>query len=142
METQKYSIRAARRADLPTVFSLAKAKELDAANHQRAERWWIRDFLATKQPFFVASVENKIVGFILGECATGRVAILHLAVVKPAYRKKGIGATLLEAFEHESRRRKMRCVLSYVSGQKYWERHLEKKSYGRGSMTREYQKAL
>lgn len=135
-------IRPATVKDLPTVFRIAQAKELKAANHQFAERWWIRDFLKSKQPFFVATINQQIVGFTLGECATGKVAIRHLTAVEKKFRRLGIGQKLVQAFEQECRRRGMTCILLYVSGGRHWERVMEKNGYARGSIVREYQKFL
>lgn len=136
------NIRPARASDLPAVFRLAQANELRAANHQFAERWWIRDFLKARQPFIVAAVGKQIVGFTLGECATGKVAIRHLTAVAPKFRRQGIGSQLMGAFETEVRRRGMTCVLLYVSGGKHWAAAIERRGYARGSLVREYQKFL
>ena len=135
-------IRTVKLADLPHVFRLARVDELRAANHQFAEQWWIRDFLKSRQPFFVATLNSHVVGFILGECATGKVAIQHLIAVEPKYRHRGIGKQLKLAFEREVRRRGITCILLYMSGSKHWAHHLEHHGYARGSLVREYQKFL
>lgn len=142
MNLPNIRIRRATAADLPAVYLLATAKELDAPNHQAAEKWWIRDFLKAKQPFFVAEARGRVVGFTLGECATGKVAIHHLTAVEPRWRRRGIGTALTKAFEREARRRGMTCVLMYVSGGRHWQRKMERIGYARGSVVREYQKFL
>jgi GNAT superfamily N-acetyltransferase len=90
----------------------------------------------------VAVLNDRVVGFILGECATGKVAIQHLLAVDPAYRLRGIGKQLKLAFEREMRRRGMVCILLYESGNKHWAHHLERHGYARGILVREYQKFL
>lgn len=136
-------IRPAQKKDLPQCFRLARAKELKAPNRQSAERWWIHDFLKSRQPFFVATIDRRVVGFTLGECATGQVAPHHLLVVKSEYRRKGIGSKLVGAFEHEVRRRGMTCVLGYAVYRSIGVRRLLKKhQYTAGSLVREYQKFL
>lgn len=139
---QPCAIRPAQKADLPAVYQLAQAKELHAASHQFAERWWIRDFLKAKQPFFVAEVDQQVVGFTLGECATGKVAIRHLTAVAQQHRGLGIGQMLMTAFERECRRRGMTCILLYMSGGQHWAKLHQRHGYIRGSVVREYQKFL
>lgn len=136
------TIRPASAADLPAVFQLARAKELNAPNHQAAEKWRIRDFLKAGQIFFVAIVNARVVGFTLGECATGNVAIHHLTAVAPRWRRKGIGTMLARRFEQEARRRGMTCVLLYVSGNAGWKKTMKRLGYARGSLVYEYQKFL
>lgn len=135
-------VRPAVRADLPACYRLARTKELRAPSHQGAERWWIRAFISAQQPFFVAVHRDQIVGFTLGECATGKVAIRHLTAAAPNYRRRGLGRRLVRAFERECRARGQTCVLAYVSGGQGWERALRRLGYARGSLVREYQKFL
>lgn len=136
-------IRPARASDLPTVFSLSTSPKLAAPRAASAERWWIRAFLVERQPFFVALNKKQVVGFILGEYATGHVAIAQLLMVKPAYRKQGIGVALGQAFEQACRQKGMRCILLYASNHdKFFERSLRTYGYQRGASVREYQKML
>lgn len=139
---EKVTIRPVTSKDLPRVFQIARAKELKAANHHFAERWWIRDFLKAKQPFFVATNQKQIIGFVLGECATGKVAICHLMAVDEQYHRQGVGTALMHAFERECRHRKMKCILLYFGGGKPVESALKKHGYARGSLVREFQKFL
>lgn len=143
MKSGAVIIRPAVKSDLVSVYTIAQADELRAPNHQFAERWWIRDFLQAKQPFFVAVMDKRVVGFILGECATGKVAIAHLMSVAPRYRKHGIGLLLGRAFERECRKRNMTCILLYASNHDlFFQRALTTHGYARGSLVREYQKFL
>ena len=138
----EFNIRPACQTDLKAVYALARNPHLAAPNHQAAERWWIKAFLDERQIFFVACEGTKVIGFTLGECAAGKVAIRHLTTVHPSLRGQGIGTKLMKAFEKESRRRGMTCVLCYVSGGKHWEQALKKNGYAAGSIVREYQKFL
>ena len=68
---------------LPIALSLQKADE-------RTERC------------FVATVDNKIVGYIYGYIVPGRVTLPQFLYVKNENRRGGIGAALLKRFEDES----------------------------------------
>ena len=140
---KKVVIRPARPDDLRAVYRLARASELSAPSHPAAEKYWIKDFLLDGQPFLVATDDGgKVVGFTLGECATGDVAIRHLTAVDPEHRRQGIGEQLVKAFEREARRRKMTCILMYVSGGAHWARTHRRLGYAAGAIVREYQKFL
>lgn len=142
MKKLNVTIRPAKQADLKTVYRLSRIPELAAPNRQAAERWWIKDFLKSRRPFFVAVIDGRVVGFVLGEYATGKVAIQHLLAVHPDYRRHGVGLQLLHAFEREVRRRGMACILLYLSGGKRWANVLGHHRYAAGSLVREYQKFL
>lgn len=136
-------VRPATKSDLPGVNRLARSPKLAAPSHAAAERWWIKAFLEEDQPFFVAVEYKNVIGFILGECATGKVAIAQLMAVTPKYRQHGIGLLLGRAFERECRKRKMTCILLYASNHDaFFTRALKKHGYARGSVVREFQKFL
>ncbi|MBI5405259.1 MAG: GNAT family N-acetyltransferase [Candidatus Kerfeldbacteria bacterium] len=134
-------IRPARRADLPSLYRLARNPKLAAPSHQAAERWWIRSFLDERQILIVAVHDDQVVGFVMGETGTGKVAIGHLLVVQRSYQKRGLAQRLGRAFERECRNRGMTCVLLYASSRPM-EQLLTKAGYVQGSPVREYQKFL
>ena len=78
---------------LPIALSLQKADE-------RTERC------------FVATVDNKIVGYIYGYIVPGRVTLPQFLYVKNENRRGGIGAALLKRFEDESQ---TPCSLIYYN---------------------------
>jgi len=134
-------IRPARRSDLPSLYRLARNPKLAAPSHQAAERWWIRAFLEEKQILLVATIDSAVVGFVMGETATGKVAIAQLLVVARGMQRSGIATLLGRAFERECRKRGMTCILLYASS-RAMEQLLTKAGYVQGSPVREYQKFL
>lgn len=135
------AIRPARRRDLPSLYRLARNPKLAAPSHQAAERWWIRSFLDERQILIVAELDGRVIGFVMGEAATGKVAIGHLLTVAPKYRRAGVAARLGRAFERACRERGMTCILLYASSSTM-ARLLKKGGYARGSRAVEYQKFL
>lgn len=101
------TIRSAQRHDLTALYRLARNPKLAAPSHQAAERWWIKSFLEERQILIVAELSGRVIGFIMGETGTGKVAIGHLLVVQRSYQQKGIAQRLGRAFERECRRRGM-----------------------------------
>lgn len=136
-------IRKARASDLPAIFSLAKNPALAAPNRQGAERWWVRDHLREQQILLVAVREKQVIGFTMGETATGKVALLHLLAVLPKYQAHGIARKLGQAFERECRQRGMTCVLTYMHhADRALDAAMRRHGYAAGSVVREYQKFL
>lgn len=99
------SVRAARAGD-EGAWAALRAElwpEGTVAEHAAELPDWLsaRDTCA-----FVAEVEGEIVGFLEGRlrshadgCATSPVGYLEGWYVRPAWRRKGVGAALVEAFE-------------------------------------------
>lgn len=133
-------IRKAKKEDLPEVYELLKTKELLDPDGKTCKRWWISAFL--KQVFIVAKADNKIIGLIIGEIATGKLAILHLVTVKKEFRKKGIASLLLKKAEQELKKRGARAIAGYVYAEKGPIKLVEKFHYKKGARTYEFLKFI
>lgn len=60
---------------------------------------------------FVAEIDNRIIGFILGDAFdTTRLSELTYFVVRPEYRNYGIGKRLMDKFLEECKNRNMERV--------------------------------
>lgn len=133
-------IRKAKKGDLSECFELLKTKELLDPNGKPCKKWWISAFL--KQIFFVAVQDKKIVGLIIGEIATGKLAILHLMVVKKEFRRKGIASLLFKKAEKEIKKRKGRAIVGYVNDNKAILNFIKKFHYLKGARTYEFLKFI
>jgi N-acetylglutamate synthase-like GNAT family acetyltransferase len=133
-------IKKARKEDLPECFELLKIKELLDADREPCRDWWISAFL--KQVFLIAEEDKKIVGLILGEVATGNLALVHLIVVKKEFRRKGIGTFLLKKAEKEFKRKKAKAILLYGYANRISKKFLKNSDYLKGAKTYEFLKFI
>jgi len=89
--------------------------------------WWVYRGM----PNFVAQIGSEVVGFILGDIRGGEQSgaeacgWIDMMGVIPAYRRKGIGTQLVEAFCKECKKRdvKARLVIMHNDDMmvKFWE---------------------
>ncbi|NCN86689.1 GNAT family N-acetyltransferase [archaeon] len=107
-------IRKATKKDIEQIRKIADVEELRVTGGDRApsERWF-NAFIKEKQMFLVAEEDKKIVGFILGERVTGDLGYLWEIGVEKKLRSKGIGKLLLNEFIKESKKRKLRSIITY-----------------------------
>lgn len=85
----KEEIRAARQEDLAAVFSLEKACFSDPWSQPLLEK-----SLTDQTLFLIACTEGKLAGYFLGALVLDELQIFRVAVA-PAFRRKGIGRSLL-----------------------------------------------
>lgn len=85
----KEEIRAARPEDLAAVFSLEKACFSDPWSQPLLEK-----SLTDQTLFLIACTEGELAGYFLGALVLDELQIFRVAVA-PAFRRKGIGRSLL-----------------------------------------------
>ena len=107
-------IRSASIKDLDSIVELAKVPELKAPHGSYPSLKWLQAIIKEKQIMLVAEDNNELIGFVMGEKIGSSFSILHLIAVKKEYRKKGIGNMLVNSFEEECKKRKLRGVLTYA----------------------------
>ena len=107
-------VRYARRRDLRQCYRLARMRPFRTPGGHAPATAWMREFIRTNQPFLVAMSRGRILGFIVGEIATGGVAICHLLGVDRRWRRQGIGSALLLAFEGACQGRGATHILLYA----------------------------
>ena len=76
---------------------------------------------------FVALDENTIIGYIYGFALPNKTLIPEFMYVKPEYRRKGVGAALLQMLESESG-----CEYSMIFYHKSMHNHYQKLGYSTG----------
>jgi N-acetylglutamate synthase-like GNAT family acetyltransferase len=135
-------IRKAKNEDLPGIYELLKCKELLDPDGKPCRKWWIKSFF--KQVFLIAESEldKKVVGFIIGEKASGNLGLIHLIAVKKEFRRKGIATLLLIKAEKELKKRNAKAILVYGYASRISKRFLRKSSYMKGSKTYEFLKFI
>ena len=89
--------------------------------------WWVYRGM----PNFIAQIGNVVVGFILGDIRGGEQSgneacgWVDMMGVIPAYRRKGIGTRLVEAFCAECKKKEVRVRLVVMQNDvrmvKFWE---------------------
>jgi len=135
---------AIRNANLKDAFAcaeLCKIPELKTPSGNYPPQRWIENLIKDKQMVIVAEANKEIVGFRMGETLSDNKAIAHLIVVNPKYRTHGVGSMLVEAFEKECVKRKVRVLLTYVyAGNKKTVDFFQKNKYNKGSLTYEFNK--
>jgi ribosomal protein S18 acetylase RimI-like enzyme len=86
-------IRPGGPADLAAVAAIQAASPL-------ASQWKVEEYLG--RPFFVATVDEEVAGFLIGQrLAEGESEILNVAV-GPKFRRTGVGRRLVEAWLHHA----------------------------------------
>ncbi len=93
---------------------MSNIPELLPAGEKNVQTWWMESFIKENEIFLVAKQDKQVVGYVMGESLSGRVAILHILCVDRKYRRNGIGKDLLAAFENECRNRKNRVTIVYA----------------------------
>jgi len=134
--------RKAKQGDCKQVWEMCKIPELINPSGQPPRLWWIKDFVKEKQIFFVAEENKEIIGFVLGERITGNCAIAHMSAVKKQYQGQGIGTELINLFEKECKKRKLKAILTYAYSKSKSVKILEKRGYEKGFLTYEMLKFL
>jgi GNAT superfamily N-acetyltransferase len=100
-------------------------------------------FVDAGQPVLVARYGARVVGFALGECTTGRLAICHILVVEERYRGRGIGSALLRQFEEQVVGWGASHVLLYGDARStHTIRFFRRSGYRLGNLVREMSKRL
>ena len=134
-------LRKAKLEDCNEVYELCRVKGLVNPSGEPPKRWWIEAFVREKQIFFVAEENGRVIGFALGERTTGDIAIFHMLAINEAYRGKGIGQRLMDLFEEEAKKRKLKVILTYgYANNKVVDHILKKRNYEKGSKYYEYLK--
>jgi ribosomal protein S18 acetylase RimI-like enzyme len=136
-------IRKATLRDCKDCFELSKIPELANPSGEPSHIWWMEAFVKEKQLFFVAEENKKVLGFTMGEIATGKIAFRHMTVVKKEYQNKGIGKRLAKKFEDECRKRKVKAIMlyGYAKNKKTIQFQISQ-GFEKGSLTYEFIKFL
>ncbi|RJO59389.1 N-acetyltransferase [Candidatus Parcubacteria bacterium] len=95
----KLKIRKAKLSDCPAVHRLAKTPGLTNPGGKAPNINWLKLLTKNRGIFLVASLNHKIVGFILGEKLIGIAVMVWLMAVEKNLRGQGIGRALVKAFE-------------------------------------------
>ncbi|MBM3234503.1 GNAT family N-acetyltransferase [Candidatus Pacearchaeota archaeon] len=136
-------IKKAELKDCKACLELSKIPELLNPDGTPSHLWWIESFVNENQIFYVAEERGEIIGFTMGERTTGNIAIRHSTFVKPEFRGKGIGSKLIEQFEAECKRRKLKAIMSYgYAKNNKTIKFFEGKGYIKGALTYEFIKFL
>lgn len=109
------TLRKARyNTDCKPCFQLAKVPELKLPNGKYTPQGYFDTLITSavysppdRAAIFIVAVNEKtgkLVGFVAGERAVGKLAILWMIVTSPKHRRCGIGKALIEAFEEECNR--------------------------------------
>lgn len=106
-------IRKATVRDCLAVRRIAKTPELANPGGETPGIAWFKSLTKNRGVFLVATLKNKIVGFILGEKLQDKGAMIWLIGVKKNMRGKGIGHTLLNAFEATCNKQKRSFFCAY-----------------------------
>jgi len=117
LERTDIYVRQARREDLPSIHALVR----ELAIYERAEKEFIASIEEYEQDFdrggfqaLVAEVEGEVVGMALYYLAystwKGKMLFLEDFVVRQAYRRRGIGQRLFDAFLREAQAMGCRLV--------------------------------
>ncbi len=109
-----FSIRRARQSDAQRCHRLGAVPELAKPDGGSISRPYYAALARRSPLFFVAEARSRIAGFVLGEPLLNGLAICHLLVVAPRFRRLGIGRTLMGAFERACRSQRHRLVLLYA----------------------------
>lgn len=123
-------------------YELSGVPELATPFHEPPPLFWFQNIVKEKQILLVAKDNKKIIGFRMGERIAGNWAAAHLMVVHPAYRNKGVGTQLIEAFETECKKRNMHGIMTYVHNNPATLAFFKKKGYILGSTVIEAVKPL
>ncbi|HTY44300.1 MAG TPA: GNAT family N-acetyltransferase [Patescibacteria group bacterium] len=134
-------VRKAKKEDLQECFELLKVRELMDPSGDPCKKWWIESFIK-KQTLLVAEIDNKIIGFIMAEVATGKLALIHLVVVKKEFRRRGIASLLLKKTEKELKSKGARAIALYAYANKIQENFFRKFGYVKGAKTYEFLKFI
>ncbi|MFH1209656.1 MAG: GNAT family N-acetyltransferase [archaeon] len=136
-------IRAANQKDCKVVYDLCKTPELLDPSGEPPKLWWIQSFIKENQIFFVAEINKKVIGFILGERITGNCCIFWMSAVKKQFQGRGIGERLLLKAEEECKKRKLKVITIYgFSKSKKVLNLLQKHNYEKGQLYYEFIKYI
>ncbi|MEW6033277.1 MAG: GNAT family N-acetyltransferase [Chloroflexota bacterium] len=88
---------------------------------------------------FIAEVEGKVVGFIIGDIRGAEYALplsgwLDIMGVEPSYQGKGIGRKLMEAFVRGCRERGVKARVLFDEGNQRLKGFLTSAGFGRGNL--------
>ena len=102
-------IRKATIKDLKECEKISQIPELDLDYYgNRPSVKYLRQFL--DQIFLVATEENKVVGYIMGEKNKYKFIFINLIAVDKKYRGKGAGKLLLKEFEKNAKKMKFKEI--------------------------------
>jgi len=107
-------IRLARIEDCKACSKLSEIKELAIADGTYISENYFKSNVDDDEMFFVAELDSKIVGYILGEPMKGNMAYLSLLAVDTKIRGKGIGKKLIAKFEEQCKTKGLNEVLFYA----------------------------
>ncbi len=108
------NIRLARIDDCLICSELSKIEELMIANGSYVSEDYFKNFVDSDELFFVAEIDNNIVGYILGEPIKGNLAFLGLFTVEIKHRKKGIGKNLINTFSKKCKSKGLLEIIFYA----------------------------
>src|SRR3989338_514265 len=126
-------IRLAKIKDCVSCHELANTHELLTPNKNPPPLWWFESIVKEKQILILYEEKNKTIGFIMGERLASNNAIIHLISVKKGERNKGVGKSLLAAFENECSKRKLKYILTYGYSKKSTINFFQKNGFSKGS---------
>lgn len=109
-------VRRAKPEDKPALFGLARAFATSFAVEQPAFDQVFDELLAHPEAYLaVAEAEEELTGYLLGFVhltffAGGRVAWVEEIMVSEAFRRRGTGRKLMEAFERWAKEREAKLI--------------------------------
>ena len=112
-EAKAVNVRKLRAEDLSAIIELDKR----VVGKDRASSWpqRVASHLKTYEPLLahVAETEGKVIGFIIGDIRGSEYALplggwIDIVGVDPTYQGQGIGRKLIEAFDLECRRNRVK----------------------------------
>ncbi len=107
------TIRSANISDCAACQRLGRIPEIQIAPKFYLPLQYYQRVVRGGHIFFVAKINERIVGFIIGEKIVSGILAQYLVVTR-SFRGRGIGHRLLTALEGEARKRKAFYLLGYA----------------------------
>ena len=106
-------IRKANIQDIDSCVMLLRMPEFAFASGEYPDHDYLIEYVNAGL-FYVAVVDNDIVGCIYGEFLKSNTALLWYALVREDYRGRGIGTLLVSRFEEECNKKGIKWIVLYA----------------------------